>query len=163
MRTATICLAALLVAGAASAQQPQPQDQPAIQQVPAEPRFGKSELRTGPCKADVEKFCRDAESGMVGECLKMHEGELSEACKTGIKEHAAQNIILAQGQAQDACQSDVAKFCKAMPMSKLGACLRKHKAELSADCRASREKTDRMRENRDKKSKKTKKRKSVQK
>ena len=37
----------------------------------------------GPCKADMEKFCKDVKpgEGRIVKCMKEHEAELSEACK----------------------------------------------------------------------------------
>ena len=37
----------------------------------------------GPCKADMEKFCKGVEpgEGRVMKCMKEHEAELSEGCK----------------------------------------------------------------------------------
>ncbi|MCX5796150.1 MAG: hypothetical protein NTY77_11695 [Elusimicrobia bacterium] len=146
MRTVSMCLAALLSAGAASAQQPQPQDQTAIQQVPAAPKSEKSNLRSGPCKPDVERFCKDAEQGLIGECLKKHEAALSDACQAGIQEHAQKNVTAAREQAKDACKADAARFCKGVEKSKVGDCLQKHNDELFVDCRASRKKMRRMRD-----------------
>ena len=145
MRTMMMCLASFLCAGLVSAQQPEPQDQPAIQQVPAGSKFGKSNLRNGPCKADVEKFCKDAERGLVGECLKKHEAELSDVCKAGIKERARKNVLGARDQAKDACKADVDRFCKDVQMSKVGDCLQRHQDDLFIDCRVSRKKMNRMR------------------
>ena len=69
MKTVMVCLCSFLFVGLASAQ-PQPPDQPAGQQM------GK-----GPCKAEIDQFCKDVEKGEVGECLKQHKDELSDACK----------------------------------------------------------------------------------
>ena len=145
MRTVMMCLASFLCARPASAQQPPPQDQLAIRQVPAAPKSGKSDLRNGPCKADVEKFCKDAEPGLVGECLKKHEAELSVVCKAGIKERARQNVLGARDQAKDACKADAARFCKGVERGKVGDCLQQHQDELFIDCRVSRKKMNRMR------------------
>lgn len=36
------------------------------------------------CRADVEKFCKDVQpgGGRVAQCMKQHESELSDACKS---------------------------------------------------------------------------------
>jgi hypothetical protein len=40
----------------------------------------------GPCKADREKLCKDAPPGRgVFQCLRQHESELSDACKTALQ------------------------------------------------------------------------------
>jgi hypothetical protein len=40
------------------------------------------------CKADVQRFCKDEKpgGGRIRDCLKAHRDELSDGCKTAIKE-----------------------------------------------------------------------------
>jgi len=78
------------------------------------------------CKADREKFCKDVidAKGKVWACMKQHQAELSEACKT-------------QREASAECKADREKFCK--DATYVGACLDYHTAELSDACRALRQ------------------------
>lgn len=43
----------------------------------------------GPCKADREKFCQGVQpgGGRIVQCLKQHESELSDSCKSAIQQH----------------------------------------------------------------------------
>lgn len=45
--------------------------------------------RDGPCKADAEKLCPGVKpgEGRIAACLREHKDVVSEACKTGIREH----------------------------------------------------------------------------
>ena len=47
-----------------------------------------------------------------------------------------------------ACKADVEQFCKDVEKGKIGDCLKQHKDELSADCKAARDKIHQMREKR---------------
>ena len=85
MRTVMMCLVSFLFAGLASAQQPQPQDQPSDLQGVLAPQPDKPKLSTGACKNEVEKFCKDAEKGKIGDCLKQHEADLTAECKDARK------------------------------------------------------------------------------
>jgi Cysteine rich repeat len=40
------------------------------------------------CRADVDRFCKDVKpgAGRIRECLKTHQADLSEGCRTAIKE-----------------------------------------------------------------------------
>lgn len=60
-----------------------------------------------PCKADIEKFCKDVQpgEGRIVKCLKEHEAELSVECK-------AKDLEL-KGKVsgvKEACQADLDKF-----------------------------------------------------
>jgi gas vesicle protein len=98
-----MCLAAFLFAGSVSAQ-------------PYKPK-----LRTGPCKADIERFCKGAKKEKISACLKQHEDELSDAC------------ITAWGKTKEACKADIKRFCEDAD-EKIGACLKQHIADLSDAC-----------------------------
>ena len=56
----------------------------------AEEKGGKGRPGHGPCKADVEKFCKNVEQGKgrVARCLKEHKAELSQACRDGLAKKA---------------------------------------------------------------------------
>jgi hypothetical protein len=141
-----MCLASLLVAGAASAQQPQPQDQPAGQAAPAAMQPDKPKMGMGACKADVDQFCKGVEKGKIGACLRQHEADLSDTCKDALKRHARKRMMEARKETMDACKADVDQFCKDAEKGKIGDCLKQHKDELSADCKAARQKMHRMHE-----------------
>ncbi len=93
----------------------------------------------GPCKADVEKFCKDIEpgEGRIIACLKAHEAELSAECKTrdleakGPKEKKGNGLI-------EACKADLDKLCAGVkdgPGGKMR-CLKENEAALSEGCKA---------------------------
>ena len=150
MRTVMVCLVSFLFAGPALAQQSQPQTQPSdapgvTAPQPEQPKMGK-----GACKADIEQFCKDAEKGKVGACLRQHKDELSADCKASMKARVKNRIMAARQAAKDACKDDVEQFCKGVEKGQIGACLKQHKDELSADCKASREKMHKMHERREK-------------
>ena len=94
-------------------------------------------LRTGACRADIERLCPDAGRGReTGRCLKERRAELSEACAAAFAEQEAKM----QGRAaavREACADEVAKLCPdAQPgQGGLLRCLRSHDAELSGSCR----------------------------
>ena len=83
--------------------------------------------RKEPCRADIEKFCKDVKPGQgrIEKCLQRHEGELSPACRNLIAEERA-------------CEADVSKFCKGVKPGggRIINCLKQHQAELSASCSA---------------------------
>jgi hypothetical protein len=109
--------------------QPAQKDQP-MRQGPKE---------DGPCKADVEKFCKDVKhgEGRIMKCLKEHDAELSEACKK-----SGEKMKERMAKAQEACKADVEKFCKDVKPGggAVMKCLREHDAELSDSCKAIRAK-----------------------
>jgi hypothetical protein len=142
-----MCLVSLSFAGLASSQEPQPQDQ---QAAPTTSQPAKHKMGGGACKADIDQFCKDAEKGKIGECLHQHEADLSEGCKKDMKRHEKKKMMEARKEVKDACKADVDQFCKDMDKDKIGDCLKQHKDELSADCKASREKMHKMHERREK-------------
>lgn len=95
----------------------------------------------GPCRADVEKFCKDVKpgKGRIWRCLKNHEAELSEECAEKMAKAREKGK-----EARDACAEDVQKFCKNVPRGKgrIISCLRSHMDELSEACRATFEKDE---------------------
>ena len=91
--------------------------------------------RTGPCKADFEKFCKDVKPGQgrIAKCMKAHENELSPACRDKIEAD--------REKAQDftkACKPDADKFCKDIKPGHghIIKCLKQNEAQLSAPCKA---------------------------
>lgn len=91
--------------------------------------------RTGSCKADFEKFCKDVKPGQgrIVKCMKAHENELSPACRDQIaaKKEKAQEFT-------KACKPDADKFCKGIRPGhgRIISCLKSHEAELSPQCDA---------------------------
>ena len=93
-------------------------------------------MAEGPCKNDVQKFCKDAttpEGSPPRACLDQHKAELSEACKAKLE-------AMGKEVAEGACKEDGQKFCKGS--ADFFACLDQHKAELSEACKAKLEMED---------------------
>lgn len=88
-----------------------------------------------PCADDAAKFCKDVKpgGGRIIKCLEGHQSELSEACKKQLESEGAR--IKA---AQDACKSDVEKWCKDVQPGggRIVKCLKEHQTELSAECKS---------------------------
>ena len=91
--------------------------------------------RTGACKADAAKFCKDVKPGQgrIVRCMQAHENELSPACKDQI----AADKEKAQ-EFRKACQPDADKFCKDVKPGhgRIIKCLKQNGAQLSAPCNA---------------------------
>ena len=87
-----------------------------------------------PCKADVEKFCKDVKrgGGKLNACMKEHESELSQACTDKRAEKKAK-----MAAAKKACEPDVAKFCKDVKPGDgaVKQCLQSHESELAQECK----------------------------
>lgn len=87
-----------------------------------------------PCKEDRLKFCKDVKAGQgrIIKCLKEHEAELSESCKTfrTTKMNEAK-------ENHGKCKADRKKFCKDIKPGegRIIQCLKSHEAELAADCK----------------------------
>jgi hypothetical protein len=91
--------------------------------------------RRGPCKADIEKFCKDVKPGQgrIARCIKAHENELSPACRDKIEADREKTQEFVK-----ACKPDTAKFCKDIKPGhgRIIRCLKSHEAELSPQCDA---------------------------
>lgn len=87
----------------------------------------------GPCKADIEKFCKDVQPGQgrIVRCMRQHENEVSPACRNHIAEVREQ-----QQEFKRDCSADASRFCKDMKPGggRIINCLKQHQAELSAAC-----------------------------
>jgi len=87
-----------------------------------------------PCRADVEKFCADVESGggRIASCLRKYESELSQECVTQVQEMRKRWLA-----AHEACDDDVDKFCQDIEPGerRVVACLKNHMRDLSKECR----------------------------
>ena len=92
------------------------------------PAFGKA------CQADLAKLCADVAKGdgRREECLKKHEGKLSEGCRAVLEHRKAKRQAFGQ-----ACQADLDKHCANIgPGRKRAlACLRQFDDQLSPACK----------------------------
>lgn len=100
-----------------------------------------------PCKADVEKFCKDVKpgEGRIIDCLKAHEAELSADCKAKDmafkgkgKEAGKKGEDRRMGPMGEACKADFEKFCKDAkggPGEKMN-CMKEHEKDFSEGCKA---------------------------
>lgn len=106
-----------------------------------EPEFSKAcqkrraelrELRTA-CQAVIEQNCRYVPllADAILNCLQEHEGTVLDKCRS-LREKA----LDASRYVAKACQGDLKKLCKDVPMNgfKIAQCLQEHEAELSKPC-----------------------------
>ncbi len=91
--------------------------------------------RKGPCRADIEKYCKDVNPGQgrIVNCIRQHEGELSPACKNYIAEEKEKQKEFVRD-----CNADASKLCKDVKPGggRIVHCLKQHQTELSAGCNA---------------------------
>ena len=83
-----------------------------------------------PCKADMEKFCKDAKGKDRMDCMKTHQADLSDACKAKMAEHKG------KGMENNPCAADMEKFCKDAKGKDRMDCMKTHEADLSDACKA---------------------------
>jgi hypothetical protein len=87
-----------------------------------------------PCKADVQKFCKDVKpgGGRIIACLKEHESDLSPECKA-----AGAKAKDKMSEAKEACKGDLDKYCKGVQpgQGRLVKCLADNKDKLSGSCK----------------------------
>ncbi len=87
----------------------------------------------GPCKTDIEKFCKDKPKGReLAKCLTDHKADLSPTCKEKYRD-----MVGRLRHTFEACQDDAEKFCADVKPGggALVKCLVSHKAELSQGCK----------------------------
>lgn len=89
--------------------------------------------KIGPCKDDIEKFCKDVKPGQgrILTCMREHENELSPVRKD--------HVLATREKAQcfvKACKGDISKYCQDIKpgCGRIINCLRQHESELSVDC-----------------------------
>lgn len=99
----------------------------------------KPEKPQGPCKADVEKFCKDVphRDGKLMACLKQNEANLSAECKAKrneMKEERKDD----RAAFRKACKADAKKLCAEAAKGAQGvrACLKEKAAQTSPACQA---------------------------
>jgi hypothetical protein len=96
-----------------------------------------------PCSEDIAKFCKDVkpDGRAIMDCLEKHENELSDACRDyearleGKRAEAMEQVRQYKAFLQ-ACEDDVAKFCREANPANAGIekCLNEHQKELSTPC-----------------------------
>lgn len=91
-------------------------------------------LAEPPCAADMRKLCADVPvgAGRVQACLKAHESELSEACRSRVDDLARDAKTLAA-----ICRWDIGRFCSDVTPGRgqVLACLEKNESELDPVCK----------------------------
>lgn len=87
-----------------------------------------------PCLDDAQKFCAKVKpgKGRMSQCLKAHEADLSQECKTRL-ETMREHML----EAREACGGDAKKFCMDSKPGhgRIVACLESHESELSDACK----------------------------
>ena len=92
-----------------------------------------------PCKADMDKFCKDVKpgGGAIAKCMKEHAADLSAECKASSQEMKGH-----MKDAKDACAADIQKFCETTHPGggRIIQCLKQHSSDVSQGCKDSIEK-----------------------
>jgi hypothetical protein len=105
--------------------------------LPATPSTVQAE--DGPCKADIEKFCKDVKKGegRIIKCLKEHQSELSPECKA-----RGADLKAEAKDVRKACKQDVENFCKDVRPGggRILKCMKENEAKLSTECKKERDK-----------------------
>ncbi len=88
-----------------------------------------------PCSADAEQFCAGVEpgAGQIGNCLREHDAELSEACQQYLQQSRERLTIFLQ-----ACSNDIKSHCADIKGGggRLFSCLQENSAQLSTECQS---------------------------
>lgn len=109
------------------------------------PAFAKHERKSGPCKADIEKFCGDKKGDRkaMKACIKENKDKFSAECKAKNAEHKAKHEErkAKMAKAMDTCAADIQKLCpeaKAAGAKKHAGmkCLMQNRDKVSAECKA---------------------------
>lgn len=89
----------------------------------------------GPCMKDAETLCPNIEPGHGAKikCLKENESKLSQECSA----HMAEAKEVMQELAE-ACHADMENFCHDVKKGggRVMKCMKKHKDQLSAECKS---------------------------
>ncbi len=98
----------------------------------------------GPCAKDRESLCGSVTpgGGAIINCMKENKDKLSEQCKAHMDRMRQQ-----MSEMKDACKEDAEKFCSETKPGKgrLMKCMRQHREQLSAECKAEMEQAKRAR------------------
>lgn len=98
-------------------------------------RAGTATVGTHPCGDEIANFCPTVVrgDGRIRQCLKGHQAELSDGCKTQIQEHLA-----ARTHTRRACKGDIATLCSGVERGggRIMQCLRDHQTQLTTACAA---------------------------
>lgn len=88
--------------------------------------------KSGPCRGDVEKFCKDVEpgKGAILKCLKDKEAELSEECRSHHKKMKGM-----RKEVREACEEDAKKFCGEKKGKERKSCMKENREKFSEQCR----------------------------
>eukprot|EP00003_Mantamonas_plastica_P025000 TRINITY_DN47_c0_g1_i6.p1 TRINITY_DN47_c0_g1~~TRINITY_DN47_c0_g1_i6.p1 ORF type:complete len:563 (+),score=151.65 TRINITY_DN47_c0_g1_i6:506-2194(+) len=80
------------------------------------------------CYKEISTLCKDTTGFMRFRCIKQHHDQLSEACKTEMKNAMMKRL--------GKCATDYTKFCANVRPGhrRVKACLRRNRHKLSADC-----------------------------
>jgi hypothetical protein len=86
-----------------------------------------------PCLADIKKFCAAVPvgGGRVQACLKEHEAQISEACRTRVDDLQREAAMV-----DTSCRWDIISFCSDVNPGggRVISCLESNKISLSASC-----------------------------
>lgn len=100
-----------------------------------EHEHGQGGQGQGACAKDRETLCGNIEpgEGRVMKCMKENKDKLSAECKAQHEKMKKQ-----MKDVSEACQEDVEKFCSDTKPGKgrIMRCMKEHKEELSAECKA---------------------------
>lgn len=105
--------------------------------MPAQAAPGRSARGKGlaACKADIAKFCEDAQAdgGAIG-CLKANSAGLSKGCKAGLA--SMERKMKPRAPGMQACNSDIKKLCPGFSSAQAMECLAEKGDAVSEGCRA---------------------------
>lgn len=100
-----------------------------------------AQKQEAPCAADAKKLCSGVSpgEGRMLACLREHESKLSASCKAIIAHATPVAARPATGKRHTACEADVAKLCKDVPVGqgRVLQCLKSHADQLTPECKAS--------------------------
>lgn len=88
----------------------------------------------GPCKKDMETFCKEAKGdrAKVHQCMQEHEAQLSPECKA-----QKEKVKAEMAKVHEACQADVEKFCSDVEPGekRIMKCLKMNRKDVSDSCK----------------------------